>query len=208
MFENNRVRPAAPASQIAAGLLVGFAGIAWSSASLGSGFGTGASTAMKTASAGVSSISSFASDASLLGTEAAPVVTQLYQSTLAFGGVSFTRLELQVPAAGSLNVRLSDLQFPATAATLSFALTDGAQVLGVINGSGQLLDFAVSGPMTIFAYAYGVASPGFNSAAYSLDISHEMAPVPLPPALLLLLSGLGVTGWLGRRRPRVERIAA
>ena len=207
MTRNNRTRTAASATQVAAGVLAGLAGLAWSSASLGDGFGVGVATS-KTSASGVSSISSFASDASLLGTEAAPVVTQLYQSTVAFDGVSFSRLELQVPAAGTLNVRLSDLQFPAMAATLSLALTDGAQVLGVINGSGQLLDFAISGPMTIFAYAYGVASPGFNTAAYTLDISHQMAPVPLPPALLLLLSGLGVTGWLGRRRAQAASTAA
>ena len=195
-----RTRPASHCTQTVLAVVGAMAAVVTAGPAFADSVGFDPSGMAKSVSAGSSSISSFATDASLLGTAAAPVVTTLYQSSVAFNGVSFTRLELQVPAAGLLNIHLGDLAFPATAATLSFALTDGSQVLGVINGSGNLLNFAVNGPMTLFGYAYGVASPGFNTAAYSLDISHEMAPVPLPPALWLLLSGLGSTGCLGRRR--------
>jgi hypothetical protein len=117
--------------------------------------------------------------------------------------VSFSRIELEVPSSGLVSVSLEDLLFPQAAATLSFALVDGDSVLGVINGSGTLqYSIVTSGVKSLFAYAYAVAAPGVNTGAYALNITHDaaVAPVPLPAAAWLLLSGLGLAGWTGRSR--------
>jgi hypothetical protein len=128
------------------------------------------------------------------------ITTTLYDDLVAYDGVSFTRLELPMPGAGSLHVELADLGFPESAATLSFALVNGSTVLGVINGTGTL-SYDVGGPLALFGYVYAVASPATNAGAYALTIEHvAVAPVPLPPALGLLLGGLGLAGAIGRRR--------
>ena len=51
-----------------------------------------------------------------------------------------------------------------------------------------------------FATVYGVADPNFGSGLYSLNLSY--APVPLPAAAWLLLSGLAL---LRRQTNRHQR---
>lgn len=54
------------------------------------------------------------------------------------------------------------------------------------------------------AYHYGLAesmtNPAGNTAGPLRNIDFVVAATPLPAALLLFLSGLGLLGWLGRRR--------
>lgn len=128
------------------------------------------------------------------------VQSTLYETNTIFSGVSMTRVEFAVPTAGHLEVTLKDMEFPALAGALSFALVQEGSVLGLINGSGSMgMDF--DGPRTLFGYVYGVGAPSINTASYFLNISHEYAaPIPLPAAVWMLLGGLGLTGWVGRRR--------
>jgi hypothetical protein len=126
----------------------------------------------------------------------------LYDGTTIFTGVSFTRMEFNVPAAGHLEITLRDMEFPALAGALSFALVEGGTILGLVNGTGSF-SMDLDGPRTLFGYVYGVGAPLVSTASYYLNVTHTYAaPIPLPAAIWLLLGGLGMTGWLGRRSTR------
>lgn len=126
--------------------------------------------------------------------------TTLYESNTVFSPVTFTTVEFVVPEAGFLDVTLTDLEFPARAGALSFTLVQKGTVIGLINGSGTL-NLDVDGPQTLFGYVSGAGAPLISTASYFLNVSY--APIPLPATLWLLLGGLGLTGWIGRRRARV-----
>ncbi len=146
--------------------------------------------------AGAMSISAF----SPVTTTSALRSVTLYDGTTLFSGVNFTQFEVNVPAAGNLQIRLSDLAFPALSGALSFALVDGGAVLGVLPGAGSL-DLDIAGPAELFAFVYAVGTPGIGIGSYYLNIRHEYpGPIPLPASVWLLLSGAAWGGWLGRRR--------
>jgi hypothetical protein len=132
-----------------------------------------------------------------------PTITEtLYAGTTLFTGVTFTQFELDVPAAGRLTVQLQDLEFPSLTGALSFALVQGGTVLGLLPGAG-VLEIDLTGPAELFAFVYGVATPGVNVGSYYLDITHAyQQPIPLPAAFWLLLSGLFSASLLGRARRR------
>jgi hypothetical protein len=150
---------------------------------------------------GASRATAYSSEPTLLNSadDASLVHSVLYDGTTLFTGVQFARLEFHVPGAGQVNVLLDDLQFPSTSGLLTFALVDGGTVLGLINGSGSL-QYAVDGARTLFGYVYAVASPGANAGSYYLGVTHDgPSPVPLPPAVGLLLAGLAAAGGAGVR---------
>jgi hypothetical protein len=151
---------------------------------------------------GAASISTMAA-AAAAGPQSGAVggpLTTLYEGTTMYTGVSFTQMELDLPSAGTLWVDLKDMEFVALSGALSFALVKDGSVLEVQDGSGSF-SLDVSGPTRLFAFVYGVAEPGVNVASYFLSIRHEASePVPLPASLWLLLSGMALAGWSGRRR--------
>jgi hypothetical protein len=101
--------------------------------------------------------------------------------------------------AGSVTVTLADLGWPGLMSSLSFAATTSTSLLGQLDGPGSLT-FSISGPGSYFATVYGVADPSFGAGLYSLNLSY--APVPLPAAAWLLMSGL----VLLRARRRKETV--
>jgi hypothetical protein len=126
------------------------------------------------------------------------ITTTLYDGTTLYAGVNFTQFELDVPSEGTLRVKLEDLAFPALAGSLSFALVRDGTVLDVLNGSGSF-ERPVAGAVRLFAYVYAVAAPGINIGSHYLNVTHETV-IPLPAAFWLLAGGLGLLGWVGRRR--------
>jgi hypothetical protein len=159
---------------------------------------SGTGTFAAAAAPGASALSPLQSKTSMLPSLASADVTSLYQGTTIFTTLSFARIELPVAQSGTFQISLTDLLFPQANSTLSFALVDGDSVLGVIDGSGSLqYSLVTSGPKTLFGYTYAVATPGVNAGAYSLNVDY--APVPLPAAAWLLLSGLGLVGYSARR---------
>lgn len=177
-------------------LLLAFCSLPWVPARADTVSGTAADAA----SPGATMLSPLASKTSMLPALAGTDLVTLYQGVTSFTTVDMQRIELPVSQSGTFQVTLTDLLFPAGAATLSFALVDGDAVLGVINGSGSLqYSLVTSGPKTLFGYTYAVGAPGVSAGAYSLEVTY--APVPLPAAAWLLLSGLGLLGFGVRRAP-------
>ena len=100
---------------------------------------------------------------------------------------------------GTVSVSLQDLGWPSLMSSLSFAASTSTSLLAQLAQPG-MTTFDIAGPGTYFATVYGVADPAFGSGLYSLNLSY--APVPLPAAAWLLMSGLGLFG-LRRRQESV-----
>ena len=91
-----------------------------------------------------------------------------------------------------------------------FATSDGT---GVPNSGAKDDFFLVYHPVTLdlgpglaFLYTTANFSVPFGATAGELSLS-EVAPVPLPAAIVLFSSGLGLIGLLARRRRRSKALA-
>ena len=203
MSNARRIMGRSPAS-IVSTALAALAIAAWSAPAAAATVDVDASSA-STVPVGAAKAAAYSPEPTLLGATGDEVLVRsvLYDATTLFTGVQFTRLEFHVPGAGEVNVQLDDLRFPFSTGILTFALVDGGTVLGLINGGGSL-QYVVDGARTLYGYLYAVAAPGANAGSYYLGVTHDgPSPVPLPPALGLLLAGLataGATGVRARRR--------
>jgi hypothetical protein len=106
---------------------------------------------------------------------------------------------LLIPLAGTVTITLRDLQWPDPFTTLSLALTDSRSSLAQLAAPGALT-FDVSSPGQYFAFVFGQAQGALNMGLYSIHVSlaPSVAPVPLPAAAWLMLSGFA--GLLSLRR--------
>src|SRR5262249_52736100 len=96
---------------------------------------------------------------------------------------------------GTIDVKLTDLGWPATMSSLSFSLTNSSTLLGVLAQPGSM-SFAIAGGGLYSATVYGIADASYGSGIYSLNLSYS--PVPLPAAAWLFASCFAVVGL--RRR--------
>jgi hypothetical protein len=133
-----------------------------------------------------------------------PATTLLSDSTLVTGpqlqANSFT---FSTPSAGTLDVTLQDVGWPAVLASLTASIYTSTGALGTLDTSGQLI-FAVSGPMRLSAFVNSQAQGLLDMGLFSLDVTFAPAevPVPLPGAGVLFLGGIGLFVGFGFRRHR------
>ena len=117
------------------------------------------------------------------------------------------------PSAGTLSVTLQDWAFPVDLQqlTASIMFQDQSWSLTPVQGAQQpewLLNLPIASGGLFAAFVAAEAGPNSFSSeqfgAYSLDINFEAAStVPLPPAIDLLLGGIGLLGAVSL----VERIS-
>jgi hypothetical protein len=139
----------------------------------------------------------------------------LQQTTFVFSQQT-NLYSFQTDGAGTLSVSLKDWGFPVNLQQLTASILSDNQVLGSwssSSGSNWQFDVPISsgGIFDAFVAAQAGTSTfdGLQIGAYSMSISFEPAStVPLPPALDLLLGGMGLLGAvtlvekLSRRRNR------
>lgn len=131
-----------------------------------------------------------------------------YQDVGFISGISSSSQAFEIVTAGVYRATLTDFVFPEAFQTLQLIVTSATQEYGRIDGSGSFL-FDVD-PGRYFVSLFGQAGGVFDLGLYGVDISAaNVAPVPLPPAALLLLSALGaLAATRARRKEDVEKSLA
>lgn len=136
--------------------------------------------------------------------EAVVPAQTLYDSSVLVTSANVNVQKLDIGSAGTLTVELKDMKFPDFMNTLSFNLTSATKVIEpthVLDSSAAVRDqswsIQLSGPATLYAAIFAkpqdksVTNP-FAAGMYYAKISFvsATAPVPLPAAFWLLISGI------------------
>jgi hypothetical protein len=116
-------------------------------------------------------------------------------------GSQASDLSFIAPAAGTIDVRLTDLTWPSPLSSLVFSATSADSVLESIKGPGEV-SFSVSSAGAYYAHLIGRAGGILGLGAYSLCMTFQplASAVPLPAGLWLLLSGLAIGAVVLRSR--------
>ncbi|MEZ5500746.1 MAG: hypothetical protein R3E77_15135 [Steroidobacteraceae bacterium] len=133
----------------------------------------------------------------------------LYEGTSLVTGSTLSIIGFDVPAAGTVTVALTEMSWPDRLAELSFAATTATTTLGQLAQAGTT-SIAVSGPMALFAIVHSVAQGALNAGLYSLRITFTPAgitPVPLPPALGLLILAASMLLLAARQKDGTRSIS-
>jgi hypothetical protein len=106
---------------------------------------------------------------------------------------------LAIPGPGELFVTLTDLQFPTSFNTLTYAVsaTAGPPLASAAAGTMSSLD--LTAPMTLYANVFATVGTG-GAGLYNLTATFVSA-VPLPGSLGLFAGAALLLGLRGRRRP-------
>jgi hypothetical protein len=132
-------------------------------------------------------------------------------SSLSNGKQSWST-DLQLNSPGTLNVRVSDLGVPLTIvdrlAGLSFSVanTSTSAVFGSMGGESLLsVNIDIAGPYSLFISAVPASRFNLGLVSWNATFEPSVAAVPLPPAVLLLISGLVWATGLQRKRAILGR---
>lgn len=125
---------------------------------------------------------------SLMGISLAPQAggTTLLNQAQGIGPL-FATHTVTVPAAGSYDLSINDLHFPATFGELAVAVTSGPDLVGQIFGSGQIRFTAQPGTYSINLLARADATAQYGTWGY------ELADTPPAPAVNLSVSPAAVS---------------
>jgi hypothetical protein len=115
-------------------------------------------------------------------------------------GSSLSVNALAFSGPGSLSIKLSDIAWPDALSSLDLLVTDLNGLWTRLEGAGELL-IDVTGPTQLFATVFARSSGPGTPGLYHLSADFApSAPVPLPAAAWLLLSGLGGLAAFKRKR--------